>query len=221
MEKLLEKLSLCVERGKLKKGSPYPKDMKDEDGVVELTNELLEAGMPAQEILNNGLMKGMKNIGDKYGAGKAFIPDMLVAAKAMNTATEILRPYFVSESEEEKGKLIIGTVAGDLHDIGKNLVKMIVEGAGWNVIDLGTDVSTEKFLDALEKNPGAAVGMSALLTTTMQRMETNVQAIRAKFPGTKIIIGGAPVTESFKNKIGADAYFPTPHKVPSYLQALL
>jgi methanogenic corrinoid protein MtbC1 len=212
-----QQLQLCIERGKVDKNSPYPPDMKGQDGAVELTNQALNAGLSPHDILLNALMVGMKNVGERFGAGQAFIPDLMIAAKAMNAATAILKPFFESGVGVQKGTFIIGTVAGDLHDIGKNIVKMIMEGAGWEVIDLGTNVTTEKFMASLQQYPQASVGLSALLTTTMVNMEKTVKEIKAKSPTTIVVIGGAPVTDNFCQKIGADAYLPSPHLLPDYL----
>jgi methanogenic corrinoid protein MtbC1 len=214
---LYQQLQLCIERGKVDKNSPYPPDMKGQDGAVELTQQALDAGHSPHDILLNALMVGMKNVGERFGAGQAFIPDLMIAAKAMNAATALLRPFFESGVEMQKGIFIIGTVAGDLHDIGKNIVKMIMEGAGWKVVDLGTNVTTEKFIASLQQYPQASVGLSALLTTTMVNMEKTVKEIKAKSPATIVVIGGAPVTDNFRQKIGADAYFPSPHLLPDYL----
>jgi len=192
--------------------------MKGQKGAVELTQEALNQGISVQDILMKSLMIGMRRVGDKFGCGDAFIPDLMISAKAMTAATAILRPYFESAGNMDKGIFIIGTVSGDLHDIGKNIVKMIMEGAGWKVVDLGTNVSTEKFLSALEENPSASIGLSALLTTTMVNMEKTVQNIKNKYPRTLIVIGGAPITDEFSKKIGADAYFPSPHVLPDFLE---
>ncbi|MBN2365244.1 MAG: cobalamin-binding protein [Calditrichaeota bacterium] len=218
VQQILQDLSACVEKGKVDRQASYPPDMKGQDGAVELTQKALDEGIAANKILLEGLMVGMKRVGDKFGCGEAFIPDLMISAKAMNAATQILKPYFESDHSSQKGTFIIGTVMGDLHDIGKNIVKMIMEGAGWNVIDLGTNVSTEKFVEALQKNPGASLGMSALLTTTMVNMEKTVKIVKEKFDDTLVVIGGAPVTEKFCQKIGADAYFSTPHLLPDYLE---
>jgi len=214
---LYQRLQNCIERGKVDKNSPYPPDMKGQDGAVELTQQALAAGLSPHNILVNSLMVGMKNVGERFGCGQAFIPDLMIAAKAMNAATAILRPHFEAGVGVQKGTFIIGTVAGDLHDIGKNIVKMIMEGAGWKVIDLGTNVPTEKFMTSLEQNPEASVGLSALLTTTMVNMEKIVKEIKTKSPSTLVVIGGAPVTDNFRQRIGADAYFPSPHLLPDYL----
>lgn len=217
MEKLLQQLAVCVERGKAEKNSPYPPDMKDQDGASEITRQLLDGGVSANDILKKGLMVGMNVIGDKFGQGKAFIPELLIAAKAMNAAMVHLKPYFDSGEAEHRGTFIIGTVAGDLHDIGKNIVRMVLEGDGWNVIDLGVDVNADKFLAALKEHPEAYVGMSALLTTTMVNMEANVKAIKDFNPETRVFVGGAPLSREFNDKIGADGYFPDPHSLAKHL----
>lgn len=217
MESLFEQIANCVERGKVDRKTPYPPDMKDQDGSSELTQQALNENIAAAEILNKGLMVGMKRIGEKFGRGEVFIPDVLIAAKAMNAAMEHLRPYFDAGDTHHKGTFVIGTVNGDLHDIGKNLVRMVLEGDGWNVIDLGVDVSSEQFVEAVEANPGCMVGLSALLTTTMINMEEIVQAIKDKSPQTKIFIGGAPVTGDFNDQIGADGYFKDPQKLVQFL----
>ena len=219
MEELLKQLAVCIERGKAEKNSPYPPDMKEQDGASEIAKQLLDGGVPANDILKKALMIGMNKIGQKFGEGKAFIPELLIAAKAMNAAMVHLKPYFESGEAQHRGKFIIGTVAGDLHDIGKNIVRMVLEGDGWNVIDLGVDVTKEKFLDALKENPDANVGMSALLTTTMVNMEASVKAIKDSYPAAKVFVGGAPLSQEFNDKIGADGYFPDPHSFAKSLTA--
>jgi len=144
-----------------------------------------------------------------------------MAAKAMNGAMKHIKPFFQSGETKRKGKFIIGTVAGDLHDIGKNLVAMMVEGGGWEVIDLGVDVSAEKFLKALEDNPEAVIGLSALLTTTMENMKKTVTVVKEKHPSSKILVGGAPVTMDYCQKIGADFYSPDPQGAVNYLNQLI
>jgi methanogenic corrinoid protein MtbC1 len=146
---------------------------------------------------------------------------MLMAAKAMNSAMAHLKPFFQSGETKRKGKFIVGTVAGDLHDIGKNLVAMMIEGGGWEVIDLGVDVGAEKFLKAMDEHPDAVVGLSALLTTTMENMKKTVTVLKEKYPGSKILIGGAPVTREYCEKIGADFYSPDPQGAVNYLKQLV
>lgn len=221
MSELLEKLAVAVERGKVNLSSPFPPDLKGQPGADELTKQLLDEGFTPEEILNKALMIGMVNIGDKYERGEAFIPDMLISAKAMNAAMEHLRPYFEAGEVELKGDFIIGTVKGDLHDIGKNIVKMVLKGNGWNVIDLGSDVSPEKFLETLEKHKDAFIGMSALLTTTMPQMEIINKKIKEFSPETKVFVGGAPLSQEYCDKIGADGYFPDPNSFVRYLDTLV
>lgn len=221
MSETLEKLALAIERGKVNLTSPYPLDLKGEIGADELTQKALEDGIAPGAILKDSLMMGMGKIGDKFEAGKAFIPDMLIAAKAMNAAMAHLKPFFESGEVELKGDFIIGTVAGDLHDIGKNIVRMVITGSGWNVIDLGSDVKADKFIETLKEYPEAIVGMSALLTTTMMQMESTTKAIKEVSPNTKVFVGGAPLSEEFSNKIGADGYFPDPNKFSKFLATLV
>ena len=217
MSGLLEQIAYCVEFGKINKTSPYPPNMKDQDGADELTKQALEGGIKAGDILTNGLVVGMEKVGVKFRENKVFVPQVLMSAKAMSTAMEHLKPFFQSGEVKRKGKFVIGTVAGDLHDIGKNLVSMMVEGNGWEVIDLGTDVKVEKFLDAIAQHPDCSIGLSALLTTTMVNMEKTVKEIKAKYPDTKVLVGGAPVNEDFQKKIGADFYSPDPQGAVTYL----
>jgi methanogenic corrinoid protein MtbC1 len=221
MENILEKLSHCVEFGKINKTSPYPPDMKGMDGADELTIQAIEQGIPPEEILNKGFVSGMDRIGRKFSENKVFVPQMLMSAKAMSTGMQHLKPFFSSGEVKRKGKLIIGTVAGDLHDIGKNLVAMMVEGGGWEVIDLGCDVKSEKFIEQLKISNANAVALSALLTTTMVNMEKTVKEIRIHLPDVKICIGGAPVNQDYCNKIGADFYSPDPQGVVEYLNKLI
>ena len=219
-EELFQQLSVCVEKGKADKATPIPPEMKDMIGARELTQQLLEMEASPDEILNTGLIPGMKRIGDLYSEGKAFVPHLLLAARAMNESLTLLQPYFDTGAVERKGTFIIGTVKGDLHDIGKNLVKAIVEGSGWEVVDLGTDVSSDAFIKAIEEHPNAAVGLSALITTTMVNMEAIVNDIRVAYPGNKILIGGAPVTQEYCEKIGADFFSLYPQEAAEYLESL-
>lgn len=219
MQDILQRIAACIERGKASLKSLYPPDMKGQEGVAELTEKALKEGISAQDVLNKGLIFGMHSIGEKFSRGDVFIPDLLIAAQAMNAAMELLRPRFESGEIHHKGTFIIGTVSGDLHDIGKNIVKIVMEGAGWEVTDLGTDTSTESFMKAIKNSPGALVGMSALLTTTMLNMEKSVRDIHVKYPHVKVIIGGAPITENFRKDIGADLYFPDPNKLVEYFKA--
>ena len=221
MNDILEKLATCVEFGKINKVSPYPPNMKDQDGADELAKKALDEGVRPDEILENALVPAMARVGEKFTRKEIYVPQMLMAAKAMNSAMAHLKPFFQSGETKRKGKFIVGTVAGDLHDIGKNLVAMMIEGGGWEVIDLGVDVSTEKFLATLEQNPGAVIGLSALLTTTMENMKKTVSVIKEKHTSTRILVGGAPVTQEYCEKIGADFYSPDPQGAVNYLKTLV
>ncbi len=216
-EEILKMLAICVERGKVNKNAPFPPDLRDQDGADELAKHAIDQGITADVVLSEGLVTGMTAIGIKFRENRVFVPEVLMAAKAMTAGMAHLRPFFQSGAITHKGALIIGTVMGDLHDIGKNLLGMIVEGAGWEIIDLGIDVSADKFLAGLEEHPGAYIGLSCLLTTTMLNMEKIVIDIKASKPDAKILIGGAPVTDDFRSKIGADWYSPDPQGAVDYL----
>ena len=217
MNNILEQIKHCVEYGKINKSSPYPTDMKGQVGADELSKQALENGINPDDLLQKALIPAMERVGKKFSENKIFVPQMLMSAKAMSMAMEHLKPFFQSGDVKRKGTVIIGTIAGDLHDIGKNLVAMMIEGGGWEIVDLGVDVKAEQFISKLKEYPGAAVGMSALLTTTMVNMEAITKQIKEEFPETTILIGGAPVTEKFKASIGADFYGPEPQSVVNYL----
>ena len=176
--------------------------------VKELVQKALDEGLTATEILNNGLLAGMNVIGEKFKNNEVYVPEVLVAARAMNMGTEILKPHLASEGVVATGKVCIGTVQGDLHDIGKNLVKMMMEGKGLEVVDLGTDVSPEKFVQTAKDENCQVICCSALLTTTMSVMEEVVKAAEAAGvrDSVKIMVGGAPVTDDFCKQINADCY---------------
>lgn len=220
MSELLEKISTCIEFGKIDIKSPYPPAMKDQEGAFELTRSALDSGVSPGEILEEALIPAMSRVGQKFSRNEIFVPQMLMAAKAMSSSMIHLRPYYLSGETKRKGAFIIGTVMGDLHDIGKNLVAMMIEGAGWEIIDLGVDVRADKFIQAAEKHPGAVIGLSALLTTTMENMRSTVTSLRERYPAMRIIVGGAPVTAEFCNKIGADFYSPDPQGAVEYLKTL-
>lgn len=175
--------------------------------VSMLTRQAVEK-IPPKEILNNGLIAGMNVIGEKYKAHEIFLPDVLLAAKAMHTGIDILKPLFLKEGIPTRGKVVIGTVRGDLHDIGKNLVGLMLRGAGFEVIDLGNDVPPEKFVETAQRENATVIGMSALLTTTMIVMKEVIELIKEQELGNRIktIIGGAPVSAEFALEIGANAY---------------
>jgi 5-methyltetrahydrofolate--homocysteine methyltransferase len=195
MSELLEKIAQTLIDGNIGK-------------VVSLTKEALDGGISPQQILDKGLLAGMDVVGQRFKAEEMFIPEVLRCAKCMHGAMEILRPLLAETGVESIGTFVIGTVKGDLHDIGKNLVGMMFEGAGFNVVDLGIDREPQAFVDAVKEHKAKIVGLSALLTTTMPMMGETVKAIKEAGirDQVKIMVGGAPVTASFAEKIGADAY---------------
>ncbi|HLB48004.1 MAG TPA: corrinoid protein [Anaerolineales bacterium] len=176
--------------------------------IPGLTNTALSSGLTAKDILDKGLMPGMDVIGAEFKKGKKFVPEVLLSARTMQASLDILKPLLAQAGEKMAGKVIIGTVKGDLHDIGKSLVGMMLEGAGFEVVNLGKDVPPEKFVDAVKKEKPDIVAMSALLTTTMRSMGHTVTALKEAGlrESVKIMIGGAPVTADFAKQIGADAY---------------
>lgn len=221
MEDLIQKLAFCIERGKVNKSAPFPPDLKDQDGSDELAALAVQQGITPDEILD-ACIQGMQRVGDKFSRNEVFVPELLMAAKAMQAVMKHLQPFFAAGNIKTKGKFIIGTVAGDLHDIGKNLVSMVVKGNGWEVIDLGIDVKTQKFIDAIKNNPDCtAIGLSALLTTTMANMAKTVVEIKTMFPQTKVIVGGAPLTREAAEKMGADAYGKNPQAAVEFLDSLV
>ncbi|MBK7711724.1 MAG: cobalamin-dependent protein [Bacteroidales bacterium] len=220
MSEILEKLSEAVELGKVDRKAHYPPHLKGFEGSYEITGTALDAGITPGQILDEALIPTMERVGRKFSEKKIFVPQMLMSAKAMGAAMVQLKPYFISGEIKTKGSFIMGTVRGDLHDIGKNLVSIMIEGGGWRVIDLGVDVNTARFLRAIEENPGSPVGISALLTTTMENMKETVASIKEKFPGTLVLVGGAPVNERFCKKIGADFYSPDPQGAVNYLSMI-
>lgn len=174
--------------------------------VTELTNQALAEGSTAAEVLDNAMILGMKTIGDRFKEGKAFIPEMLIAARAMTAGLAILEPLLADSGVKAKGTILLGTVQGDLHDIGKNLAGIMFKGAGYSVVDMGVNVTSAAFIEkAKETNPDF-IGLSALLTTTMVNMEGIIKDLRAAGIKAKVIIGGAPVTAEYAKTIGADLY---------------
>jgi methanogenic corrinoid protein MtbC1 len=194
---ILEDISAALQRGKAK-------------DVKELVQRAIDEGLGAQSILEEGLLSGMNIIGGKFKRNEVYVPEVLIAARAMNAGTALLKPLLASAGVVASGKVVIGTVKGDLHDIGKNLVRMMMEGKGLEVIDLGVDVSAEQFVAAVIEHGADIVALSALLTTTMNEMKVIVEAVSAAGlrDKVKIMIGGAPITQSFCANIGADAFTP-------------
>jgi 5-methyltetrahydrofolate--homocysteine methyltransferase len=191
--------------------------------VVAEVQRALEERVPAQDILNKGLIAGMDEVGHEFKEGKFFIPEVLIRAKAMHAGLELLRPYLAGSEAHSLGTVVIGTVAGDLHDIGKNLVAMMMEGAGFEIIDLGVNVTPEKFVDTVKMSGAQVLGMSALLTTTMPSMKTTIEGLsRAGLrKSVKVLVGGAPVTAAFAKTVGADAYAPDAATAVDTARALL
>jgi len=177
---------------------------------VELTSEALEKGASPVDIVSSGLQAGMLIVGDKFSAGDFFIPDMLLAARAVTRAMEVIRPHLAKSEMPTLGRVVIGTVSGDIHDIGKNFVAMFLRGAGFEVFDLGTNVPADRFVAAVKEHAPDIVGMSALVTTTMPAMQQVIAALGsvALLSQVKVIVGGAPVTQRFADQIGADGYAP-------------
>ncbi len=192
---VLQQISESLQRGEHEK-------------VAGLTQQAIDAGTSAAEILNQGLLAGMDVVGRRFGAHEIFLPEVLLSARAMNAGVDLLKPLLIAEEVPSLGKVVIGTVKGDLHDIGKNLVGIMLEGAGFEVIDLGSDVTPERFVETAESEGATVVGLSALLTTTMTGMKDVVELVRSRgLQGKlKVIVGGAPLSRSFADDIGADAY---------------
>lgn len=193
----LQELSELMQRGRAK-------------NVKVMTQELLDAGVSPKSILEDSFLAGMSIVGVKFKNNEVFVPEVLIAARAMNAGMDILKPYLIKEDVEPVGTIVLGTVKGDLHDIGKNLVGMMFKGKGFNVIDLGADVSAENFVEAARENNAKIIACSALLTTTMKEMGNVVKAVNASdLKGkVKVMVGGAPVNDAFCQSIGADRYTP-------------
>lgn len=195
MEKLLKDISEALQAG-------------DVSSVQEKIKKGLEKEVAPRNLLNGGLLKGMEIIGEKFKKNEVFVPEVLIAARAMNAGMDILKPSLIETGVKSIGKVIIGTVKGDLHDIGKNLVKMMMQGVGFEVVDLGTDVSPEEFVKAVKEKKPDIIGLSALLTTTMSQMQKTIDALEENKLRDKVVVmvGGAPVTDKYSEEIGADAY---------------
>ncbi len=195
MSELFEQISTAVIEGNL-------------DEIKDLTNDALDEGLTAEQVLNKGLLLGMDYVGVEFKAGNMFVPEVLRSAKTMQIAMDILKPLLAAGGVKAAGKVLLGTVKGDMHDIGKNLVGMMCEGAGFEVKDIGKDVAPEQFVEAVKQWEPDVVGMSALLTTTMRTMESTIKVLEEAGlrDRVKIIIGGAPVTQAFADQIGADGY---------------
>lgn len=195
----------------------------NQKAAKEAVQAALDANIAADVILSDGLIAAMGEVGSLFEQGEYFVPEMLVSAKSMQEGLNLLRPFLVAQGVEPIGKVVMGTVKGDLHDIGKNLVSMMLEGAGFEVIDLGTDTSPEKFIDAINQHQPQLMGMSAMLTTTMPNMRHVITALETAGmrEKVKVMVGGAPITESFARQIGADGYAPDASRAVTLAKSLL
>jgi 5-methyltetrahydrofolate--homocysteine methyltransferase len=193
------------------------------DAVKEKVQAALDAGLAASVILNEGMIAAMGEVGRLFEEGEYFVPEMLIAARAMQTGLAVLKPYLKEADVKSAGKVVIGTVKGDLHDIGKNLVAMMLEGAGFEIVDLGTDVAPEKFVEAVRQHDAQIVALSALLTTTMPSMKTTIEALTAAGlrAQVKVMIGGAPITQDYATQIGADGFSPDASRAVATAKSLI
>ena len=203
---LIEVIKENVIRGHTDSNAKYPPDLAGKPGEKDLVQNAIDEMIPASQILNESLIAGMEIVGSKFSAGEYFVPDMLLSAQAMKSGMQIIEPLLKSEDSKKIGTVVIGTVKGDMHDIGKNLVRMMLEGGGFEVIDLGINTPPEKFIEAAKKYPDAIIGMSALLTTTMENMRISIEALRANGLNNKVIIGGAAASQKFADEIHADGF---------------
>jgi len=210
MEALLKEMTEALYKG-------------DAEKVAELTRKALDLGVPPEVVLNNGLISGMNRVGKDFRDGVLFVPEVLIAARAMKAGMGILRPLLAETGASSAGTFVIGTVKGDLHDIGKNLVAMMLEGAGFRVIDLGVDTPPERFIEAVKQSNAQIVGMSALLTTTMVEMRKVIEALKEAGlrDKVKVMVGGAPVTQDYADEIGADGYAPNASAAVDKARALI
>lgn len=210
MDNIIEKIFTSVLEGNSNKTKEYILQSLDEKVSVE-------------EILNLGLIKSMKKVGELFEEGEYFVPEMLISARAMQSGMTILRPILIAQDIKPLGKVVIGTVKGDLHDIGKNLVSMMLEGAGFQIVDLGTDVTPEKFLEAVKAHQPDIMGISALLTTTMVNIEKTLQVLdeNGVRKNIKVLIGGAPLTQKYADGIGADGYAPDASQAASIARQIM
>lgn len=220
-QEILENISACVQAGKADAAMNIPPGSKGKPGVAEWVDQAIAKDMSPQTIVADGLMAGLQVLGKKFAKNEVFIPEVLIAARAMHAGMNKLKPLFVEQEMPSRGVFVMGTVQGDLHDIGKNLVCMLLEGAGWQVVDLGVDCPPETFVTKIKEHPGCAIGLSALLTTTMVAMSKAVAAIRESFPDNVLIVGGAPITDEFAKEIGASGYAADPSAAIDLLDKLL
>lgn len=219
---LLDKIALNVVQGRVEaEDEGFDEGFEGQPAVTELVEEALEKGLDPSDILIKGLTASMEDVGRKFESGEYLIPDMLAAAEAVGAGMELLTPHLLKAGVESKGKFVIATVAGDLHDIGKNIVAIMLKGAGYEVIDLGVDVSTEKIIETVKDTNAPYLGLSALLTTTMRNMEEVVTGLNEQGmrDNVKVCIGGAPTSQDFSDKIGADTHCVDAFAVLDWLKA--
>ncbi|MFB0517094.1 MAG: corrinoid protein [Candidatus Neomarinimicrobiota bacterium] len=203
---LIAQMKDAIVRGHINAASPYPPDMVGQPGIIELVGKALADKLEVGTVLKEGLIAGMDVVGEKFSNGEYFLPDMLMSAQTMRAGMKLLDPLLRGDVAKKVGKVIIGTVKGDMHDIGKNLVAVFLEGGGFEVLDLGIDVPPDTFLEKGRESPEAVIGMSALLTTTRESMRTTVNLLHESGLENKIIVGGAVVSQRFADEIGADGF---------------
>ena len=221
-EELLEKIALNVVQGRVEaEDEGFDEGFEGQPAVTELVEEALDKGIGPDDILIQGLTASMGVVGEKFEKGEYLIPDMLAAAEAVGAGMDILTPHLLKAGVESKGRFVIATVAGDLHDIGKNIVAIMLKGAGYEVIDLGVDVPTERIIASIKKNNAHYVGLSALLTTTMRNMEEVIEKLKDEGlrDKVKVCIGGAPTSQDFADQIGADTHCSDAFAVLDWLNA--
>jgi 5-methyltetrahydrofolate--homocysteine methyltransferase len=203
---IIDEIKENVIRGHIDINSKYPPELLGKPGVKDLVQKAIDENLPAFKILNESLIAGMEVVGKKFSDGEYFVPDMLLSAQAMKSGMQIIEPLLKGDESKKIGTVILGTVKGDMHDIGKNLVRMMLEGGGFEVIDLGINTPPEKFIESAKKYPNAVIGMSALLTTTMENMRVSIEALKAQGLNNKVIIGGAAASQKFADEIHADGF---------------
>jgi 5-methyltetrahydrofolate--homocysteine methyltransferase len=206
MPAVLNEITELIIRGRANAQTPYPPDLAGQPGVKEKVEQAIAEGIEPGRIIKEGMIPGMEDVGRKFTEGEYFLPDMLMSAQAMKTGMAVLEPLLAGDTSSSLGTVILGTVKGDMHDIGKNLVGVMLEGGGFTVHDLGIDVSAEKFVEQATQNPDAVVGMSALLTTTRESMRATIDALRAAGMTNKVIVGGAAIGRAFADDIQADGF---------------
>jgi 5-methyltetrahydrofolate--homocysteine methyltransferase len=210
MTELIEPIFTCILEG-------------DNRGIKAAVQHALDSGLEPGTILNKGMIDAMSEVGKRFEDGEYYVPEMLISARAMKEGLQLLRPLLIQQEVQSSGKVILGTVKGDLHDIGKNLVGMMLEGSAFEIIDMGTDVSPEKFVQAVQEHQPNLLALSALLTTTMPNMEATIKALKAAGlrDQVKVMIGGAPVTEQYAHEIGADGYAPDASRAVNMAKSLI